>query len=55
MEIKFTLRPEDAIVLKQAAKNCGISVNQYLKELVECSAADLRTSESEETNVPVHR
>lgn len=57
MEIKFTLRPEDATVLKKAAKDCGISVNQYLKEVVEVKVADLRSESltQEESDVPVHR
>lgn len=42
MEIKFTLRREDATVLKKAAKECGVSVNQYLKEVAEVRVADLR-------------
>lgn len=42
MEVKFTLQSEDAAVLKKAAKDCGISLNQFLKEVAEVKAAELR-------------
>lgn len=45
MRVDFFVRVEDAGLLAEAAKNCGLSVNQYVKELTECRVADLRNEQ----------
>lgn len=58
MQVMFSLRPEDVKTLRRAAKGCGISLNQYVKEVAECKAAQLRNdvfSQEETADVSMHR